>query len=260
MEKPGVVVPTLNTNLTKYIESGATFEEDVVDKISMMSPIDIDYECKNMIKNITTDEIVHLKQGAIVMCLVNLDINIGIANGSMGRIESFAYSLISKEYVPVVKFMNGMVQTIERFVWQNSEFPNICVSQIPLCLAYANSIHKMQGSTLDVCEMNLGGSIFAEHQIYVALSRVRSLDGVYLTAFHPQKIRVNPLVVEFYSKFVHHHIEDTMEEIEEDRVNTPVVGMNECPICLDSRDDPYMTACKHIFCHSCILQIGRAHV
>ena len=256
-EEEHVYTISVTTNTTKYIDSGNYFEEDVLEKISMMSPIDIDYECKSMIQNITMDEIVRLKQGTTVMCLVNLDINLGIANGSMGRIENFVYSLITKEYVPVVRFMNGVVQPIERYVWQNTEYPNICVAQIPLCLAYANSIHKMQGSTLDVCEMNLGSSIFAEHQTYVALSRVRSLDGLYLTAFHPQRIRVNPLVVEFYSKFIREFdagvsLDDI--KIEEEAIDLSAIRMNECPICLDSREEPYITACKHVFCHSCILR------
>lgn len=249
----------VNTNMTKYVETGLPFEEEIQEKISAMSQYEIDYECKGIIQNIPVEESFGLKNGAIVMCLVNLDLTLGIANGSLGRIIGFTYSPISKQEIPIVHFINGIVQQIDVYTWQSSEYPNICVSQIPLCLAYANSIHKMQGSTLDVCEMNLGNSIFTEHQTYVALSRVRSLDGLYLTAFHPQKIKVHPKVVEFYSKFTKIPADNTVDNIEEETVPPymsekvkPNIG--ECPICLARCDKPYITLCKHVFCQPCIIR------
>jgi hypothetical protein len=84
---------------------------------------------------------------------------------------------------------------------QSEEFPCIIVSQIPLCLAWALTIHKIQGATLDMAEMDIGRSIFAAGQSYVALSRVKTLDGLYLSEFNSTKIRANPLVIEFYDSF-----------------------------------------------------------
>jgi hypothetical protein len=253
---------SVNTNMTKYVETGLPFEEEVVEKITSMSHQDVEYECKGMVQNIPVEETFGLKTGTMVMCLVNLDIEIGIANGSLGRVIGFTYSPLSKQQIPIVQFTNGVVQQIEAYTWQNAEYPNICVSHIPLCLAYANSIHKMQGSTLDVCEMNLGNSIFTEHQSYVALSRVRSLDGLYLTAFNPQKIRVHPKVVEFYSKFVGNKIPEVSDAVE--NVPPPIVeyraSMGDCPICLEKYDKPYITACKHVFCYSCILRFLNCNV
>jgi ATP-dependent DNA helicase PIF1 len=69
-----------------------------------------------------------------------------------------------------------------------------------LILAWALTIHKSQGSTLDAAEINVGSSIFECGQTYVALSRVKSLDGLYLTSFDYNKIIINKKVKEFYEK------------------------------------------------------------
>jgi ATP-dependent DNA helicase PIF1 len=197
----------IKTNNKRYIETGEEIDDDILEFCQQLSMREIEYETNTMTNNMPCELEVCLKKGNPVMCLVNLDVESGIANGSVGVIEDFVMMMAdgsphsTKENVPLVRFANGIVKMIGKYTWQSSEYPTITVSQIPLCLAYSNSIHKMQGSTLDVCEMNLGGSVFAEHQTYVALSRVKSLDGVYLSAFHPQRIRVNPKVVNFYKQF-----------------------------------------------------------
>jgi hypothetical protein len=85
---------------------------------------------------------------------------------------------------------------------QSDEYPTIAVGQIPLCLSWAMTIHKIQGATLPMASIDVGGQIFEYGQTYVALSRVESLDGLYLTAFHAEKVRANERVIEFYSKML----------------------------------------------------------
>ena len=72
------------------------------------------------------------------------------------------------------------------------------VSQVPLILAWALTIHKSQGATMDAAEIDVGSGIFECGQTYVALSRVKSLDGLYLTSFDAKRIRINRKVKEFY--------------------------------------------------------------
>ena len=85
-----------------------------------------------------------------------------------------------------------------RNIWQSDKIPGIGVSQVPLILAWALTIHKSQGATLDTAEIDVGSGIFECGQTYVALSRVKSLDGLYLTSFDVTKIRINRKVKDFY--------------------------------------------------------------
>ncbi|KAJ5120341.1 uncharacterized protein N7515_009729 [Penicillium bovifimosum] len=71
--------------------------------------------------------------------------------------------------------------------------------QVPLILAWALSIHKAQGQTLQRVKVDLG-RVFEKGQAYVALSRAVSQEGLQVTRFDPRKVMVHPKVVEFYSK------------------------------------------------------------
>ena len=93
---------------------------------------------------------------------------------------------------------------------QSEEYPTVAVGQIPLCLAWALTIHKIQGATLEMADIDVGNQIFECGQTYVALSRVKSLDGLYLSAFNPFRIRANEHVRAFYQ-----HIPEKDYKIEE---------------------------------------------
>ena len=101
--------------------------------------------------------------------------------------------------LPIVEFSNGHRITMTHKVWQSVLEPTVAITQIPLTLCWAMTIHKAQGATLTAAEMDIGTDIFEYGQAYVALSRVKSLDGLYLRSFHPQKIRANPVVTQFYN-------------------------------------------------------------
>lgn len=100
--------------------------------------------------------------------------------------------------IPLVRFANGITMRIGAHYWQSEEYPTIAVAQIPLCLAWAMTIHKIQGATMEMAEMDIGSQIFEYGQTYVALSRIQSLDGLYLSSFQPDRIKANPHVVSFY--------------------------------------------------------------
>lgn len=135
-----------------------------------------------------------LKEGAQVMLLCNLDTSRGLVNGSRGVIVRFTNGQ------PVVKFARGEEVTVERYTWEHTLEDVGCIyyRQVPLQLAWAVTIHKAQGLSLDCVEMALDSSVFEYGQAYVALSRVRSLAGLRLLSFKPDVIQAHPLVATFY--------------------------------------------------------------
>ena len=76
------------------------------------------------------------------------------------------------------------------------------VRQLPLIMSWAITIHKSQGVTLNSARINIGSCIFEYGQTYVALSRVSSIDGLYLDAVNINKIKTNPKVVKFYKNLI----------------------------------------------------------
>ena len=197
-EKEYVKDVILKTDCTTHLDSGKAISADVLQKCRTMSSEQKDYETENLLNNASCSRIFRFKKGASVMCTVNLDMENQICNGAQGVITD----IIEEGLVPtiVVKFSNGIVKRISSHFWQSEEYPTIAVGQYPLMLAWALTIHKIQGATLKLAEIDIGSSIFEYGQTYVALSRIQSLDGLYLSAFHPNKIRANPKVIEFYRK------------------------------------------------------------
>jgi ATP-dependent DNA helicase PIF1 len=157
----------------------------------------IEYELENIRASIMPEEKICLKIGAQVMCVVNLDTEIDnpIVNGSCGLVIDF------KEDLPVVKFKNGHTRLINYHVWESEHIKGVGIKQLPLILAWAITIHKAQGTTLELAEIDIGTGIFECGQSYVALSRVKDINGLYLTGFNPNKIKVSRKVKEYYSKF-----------------------------------------------------------
>jgi hypothetical protein len=137
-----------------------------------------------------------LKIGAQVMCVVNIqsDTGLEVCNGSQGIVTDFC----EITGCPRVKFNNGSERIMTRHVWASDKIPGIGVSQVPLILAWALTIHKSQGATLDAAEIDVGSGIFECGQTYVALSRVKSLQGLYLTSFDANRIRINKKVKDYY--------------------------------------------------------------
>jgi|LauGreDrversion4_2_1035121.scaffolds.fasta_scaffold03161_2 ATP-dependent DNA helicase PIF1 len=166
--------------------------------------------------NLRCDETVKLKIGAQVMCIVNIQLDNGdiLCNGAQGIVVD-----ISPQGLPIVKYKNGYQMTMNYHVWGSELIPGIGVSQVPLILAWALTIHKAQGSTLDIAEVDAGSGIFECGQTYVALSRVKSLEGLYLSSFDAKRVRINKKVQDFYELLEEENNKRmTEEEIERNNV------------------------------------------
>lgn len=186
------------TNLTSYKESGKSIPTDELLRCSNMSKYDRENEIKRLTRDGAGSENLYLKLNTPVMCTMNVDLENGIYNGSQGKVIEFRDSA-EHGLLPVVKFNNGKVIEMEPYCWQSDEYPMLGVKQLPLQLAWAMTIHKSQGSSLDNVIMNLGNHIFEYGQSYVALSRVRTLEGLYLSGLSHERIKANPIVKEFYN-------------------------------------------------------------
>jgi len=182
----------------KYLKTIPAIGKDNI-PLPKMTPEQIDVELLNIHNSILCNDVLKLKVGAQVMCVVNIELPTGgiICNGSQGVVTKF-----TEQGLPVVKYRNGQEMMMNYHVWESENITGIGVSQIPLILAWAITIHKSQGATMDAAEIDVGSGVFECGQTYVALSRVKSLEGLYLTSFDASKILINKKVREFYDGLV----------------------------------------------------------
>ncbi len=140
-------------------------------------------------KNCLAPEVLKLKEGAIVMFLKN-NSKEGYVNGTMGIVIGF------DDGWPIVRTVKGKQITVSTAKWNIEKDEEIIASieQIPLKLAWAITIHKSQGMSLDVAEIDLSNS-FEYGMGYVALSRVKTLDGIKLLGINKSALQVNEDVV-----------------------------------------------------------------
>lgn len=140
-----------------------------------------------------------LKPGAQVLLTYNLDVSRGLCNGSRGVVQSVDPLLVRFIDSSHTKTVTVDIAEVLFTRTDREHHISLSASMIPLRLAWATTIHKSQGLTLDCVEVLLDTTVFAEGQAYVAVSRARSLEGLSFRAFRKDVIRASPVVQEFYS-------------------------------------------------------------
>jgi len=149
---------------------------------------------ENLQRGCLAPEELTLKIGAVVMFVRNKfsgDKPLYV-NGTMGRVVGF-----TGKNMPIVATKNGKVE-VERASWTIEEGGTIKaeIVQLPLKLAWAITIHKSQGLSMDCAEIDLG-SCFEPGMGYVALSRVRTLGGLKLLGLNELSLKVSERITEF---------------------------------------------------------------
>lgn len=147
-----------------------------------------------------------LKVGAQVQFTQNNPEN-GVVNGTIGKVLD-----LYEDHVSVKLLHNNDIVIVKPATWEEFEYrydeykkevistPSGFYTQIPLKLAWASTIHKSQGNTLDKVHLDLGAGCFATGQLYVALSRCRSLEGITLSRkLEFDDVQVDDSIVSFYN-------------------------------------------------------------
>ncbi len=165
---------------------------DKIDKQQIKNGITQETILKKINKNIQAQEIITLKKGCRVMCLRNYSTE-NIYNGSLGTVIDLDEKSVT------VRFDKGQISRLRKefFAYFENETYMGGRFQIPLKLAYATTIHKSQGLTLEEAVIDCEDA-FAPGQVYVALSRVKSLENLYITGFNENKVYAAREAQKFY--------------------------------------------------------------
>ena len=169
--------------LSKIEEEEKTFVMKTTGKESLVTALK---------KGCLSPEVLCLKKGAIVMCTKN-NPKEHFVNGTLGTVVEFN----SFSGYPIIKTKTGRNIEISPLDWSVEENGKIKaqITQIPLRLAWAITVHKSQGMSMDGAVMDLS-SVFEYGQGYVALSRVRKMEGLYLLGINQKALEVHPVILE----------------------------------------------------------------
>jgi ATP-dependent DNA helicase PIF1 len=178
---------------------------------------------EQLAKSLLAPEVLELKIGAEVMFVAN-NFAEGFVNGSRGKVIDF------DDDVPVVRLNNGRKIYVEPHSWSLSEDGKVRaeITQLPLRLAWAITIHKSQGMSLDAAEIDLSKA-FTPGMGYVALSRVRSLDGLFLQGVNRMALTMHPQIYDLDAELrvssasLSNQTEDIEDEVLGAKPSAPII-------------------------------------
>ena len=178
---------------------------------------------ENLQRSVLAPEVLRLKKGALVMAVKNAT-DRRYANGSIGTVVDFEPAT---EY-PIVEFRSGKIVSMLPETWElrDGDKKRASITQIPLRLAWAITVHKSQGMTLDAARIDLRKA-FVEGMGYVALSRVKNLHNLYLAGINRMALSISEDAMAIDEKLRVKAIGDKkrLEHLEENakkRANEPV--------------------------------------
>ncbi|MFQ5335499.1 MAG: helix-turn-helix domain-containing protein, partial [Flavobacteriales bacterium] len=149
-------------------------------------------------KSVLADDELQLKKGARTIFVKN-NFEKGYINGTLGSVDGY-----SEEGYPVIKTMQGRKIVAEPETWFIEDDRGRQISsftQVPLKLAWAITVHKSQGMTLEAAEVDLAKA-FEKGQGYVALSRLKAMNGLNLLGLNDVALQVDPLVCRADERFL----------------------------------------------------------
>ncbi|KAM5338542.1 ATP-dependent DNA helicase PIF1 isoform 1-T1 [Glossophaga mutica] len=196
--RDGIVATRLCTHQDDVALTNERRLQELPGKVHSFEAMDSDPEqARTLDVQCPVSKLLQLKLGAQVMLVKNLAVSRGLVNGARGVVVGFE---MEGRGLPQVRFLCGVTEVIraDRWTVQATGGQLLSRRQLPLQLAWAISIHKSQGMSLDCVEISLS-RVFASGQAYVALSRARSLQGLRVLDFDPTVVRCDPRVLRFYA-------------------------------------------------------------
>jgi len=182
--------------------------------------------------NVRTDEKLELRLGAKVMFIKN-NFEKGYINGTLGEIVDY-----TNEGLPVVQTMDGKRIFCEREKWAIEDENGKALAsfeQLPLRSAWAITVHKSQGMTLDAAEMDLSNT-FEKGQGYVALSRIKSIEGLCLLGFNKTALELDALAMKADKRFRELTADAENEYAEKELEKEAVVFVRKCGGLLEEKE------------------------
>jgi len=149
----------------------------------------------NWIKSLDIKESIELCINAQIVITSNINQDEGLVNGTRGIIIDTLPDKI------IIKTINQIYHTINYHKCIYTEDSSIYFKYMPIKLAYALTIHKSQGMTLDAIEIDIGDKIFASGQAYTALSRAKSLDCIKINNISKNSFIIKSSVIDFYRQY-----------------------------------------------------------
>ncbi|CAD7672764.1 unnamed protein product [Nyctereutes procyonoides] len=198
VERDGIVATRLCTHQDDVALTNERRLQELPGEVHSFKAMDSDpKQARTLDAQCPVSQILQLKLGAQVMLVKNLAVSQGLVNGARGVVVGFE---MEGRGLPQVRFLCGVTKVIhaDRWTVQATGGQLLSRRQLPLQLAWAISIHKSQGMSLDCVEISLG-RVFASGQAYVALSRARSLEGLRVLDFDPMVVRCDRRVLSFYA-------------------------------------------------------------
>ena len=154
----------------------------------------------NWIKSLDISESIELCENSQIVLTANINQDEHLINGTRGIILELLSDKVK------IKTIDNNIHYINYHKCVYSEDKNMYFNYMPIKLAYALSIHKSQGMTLDSVEIDIGKNIFASGQAYTAISRAKKLENIKITDISQNSFILNNEVLKFYSRIDHNLI------------------------------------------------------
>ena len=182
-----------NAEYKKLIDSGA---EKKTYKLQLPTLKKYNDKATTWLNTLDIPEEIEVCVGCQIVILANIDPCNGIVNGTRGCITQLKNKSI------IIKRVDGSLYEIEYHKNISVDDNSVYISYLPVKLAYALTIHKSQGMTLDAIEIDIGDNIFAAGQAYTALSRAQSLSSICIKSISKKSFITKDSVLEFYSPYL----------------------------------------------------------